>query len=82
MKKNMGTIDRLTRLLLAIVIAVLYYTGEVTGTAAIILGVIAVAFVATSIVGFCPVNKALGISTRRDGTHGEGHHGEAHKGAH
>jgi hypothetical protein len=78
MKKNMGTIDRLVRTLLAIVIAVLYFYGEVSGIAAIVLGVIAVAFLATSIVGFCPVNKMLGISTLRDNTHDEGHHGEPH----
>lgn len=82
MKKNMGLIDRLIRTLLAVVIGVLYLTGEITGTAAIVLGVIAVIFLATSSVGFCPLYKLLGISTVRNGTHGAGHHGEAHKGAH
>jgi hypothetical protein len=82
MKKNMGMIDRLLRTALAIVVAVLYFTNEITGTAAIILGVIAVIFLATSSVGFCPVYKLLGISTLKDEAHDEGHHGEMHKGAH
>ncbi len=79
MKKNMGLIDRLLRTFLAVVIAVLYFAGQLTGTAAVILGVIAVIFLATSSVGFCPLYKVLGISTLKE----EGHHGgEAHGGAH
>lgn len=82
MKKNMGLIDRLLRTVLAVVVAVLYFAGQLTGTAAVILGVIAVIFLATSSVGFCPVYALLGISTLKGEGH-EGHHGgEAHKGAH
>ena len=65
MKKNMGGIDRTIRLLLAIVIAVLYFTKVISGTAAIILGIIAVIFILTSIVGFCPLYVPLKISTKR-----------------
>jgi hypothetical protein len=63
MKKNMGTVDRIIRILLAIVVIVLYLTGNITGLAAIILGIIAVIFILTSLVGFCPLYVPLKIST-------------------
>ncbi len=80
MKKNMGMVDRVLRTVLAVVVAVLYFAGQLTGTAAVILGIFAVIFLATSSVGFCPVYSLLGISTLKE--HEEEHHGEAHKGAH
>lgn len=54
LNKNMGTLDRTIRLVIAAVIAVLYFTGNLSGLVAIILGILAVAFVVTSLVGFCP----------------------------
>jgi hypothetical protein len=63
MKKNMGTIDRVIRVLLAVAVAVLYMTGMITGVWAIILGVIAVIFLVTSMIGFCPLYTLLKIST-------------------
>jgi Inner membrane protein YgaP-like, transmembrane domain len=63
MKKNMGTVDRVIRVLLAIVVLVLYLTGNITGLAAIILGIIAAVFVVTSIIGFCPLYTPFKIST-------------------
>jgi hypothetical protein len=63
MKKNMGTVDRIIRVLLAILVAVLYLTGQITGIAAIILGVVALVFVVTSAVGFCPLYVPLKLST-------------------
>lgn len=63
MKKNMGTLDKVIRLAIAVVIAVLLVTGQVTGTAAIILGVVAAAFVVTSLIGWCPSYVPFGIST-------------------
>jgi len=65
MKKNMGTTDRSIRTLLAIVVAVLYFTKQISGTAAIILGVFAIAFLLTSFVGFCPAYLPFKISTRK-----------------
>lgn len=67
MKKNMGTLDRVIRTIIAAVIIVLYLTGQIGGTAAIVLGIIAVIFLLTSLIGFCPVYVPLGISTRREG---------------
>lgn len=65
MKKNMGSADRVIRLLVAVVIAILYFTNQITGTAAIILGLFAVVFVATSFISFCPLYLPFGISTRK-----------------
>ena len=65
MKKNMGTIDRLIRLLVVVVIGVVYYMGQLTGLAGTILGIVAVAFLITSILGWCPGYLPFGISTRK-----------------
>ncbi|MDQ3141438.1 MAG: DUF2892 domain-containing protein [Bacteroidota bacterium] len=63
MKKNMGSADRIIRILVAVVIAILYFTNQITGTTAIILGVLEVIFVATSFISFCPLYLPFGIST-------------------
>lgn len=63
MKKNMGTIDRTIRILLAIVVGILYMTGNISGTVALILGIFAVVFVLTSAIGFCPLYFPFKIST-------------------
>ncbi len=63
MKQNMGSLDRLIRTLLAVLIVILYFTGQITGLAAIILGIVAVIFLATSLIGFCPLYVPLKIST-------------------
>jgi hypothetical protein len=65
MKKNMGTADRIIRFLLAVVVGILYFTHQITGTAAIILGIIAIVFLLTSLVGFCPLYVPLRLSTRK-----------------
>jgi len=66
MKKNMGTADRLIRSLIAIGIGVLYFTGYISGRLAIILGVVAVVFLLTSLVGRCPGYIPLGLSTHKE----------------
>ena len=63
MKKNMGSIDKIVRVLVAVVIGVLYFTDQITGTAAIILGIFAVIFLLTSAIGFCPLYLPLKLST-------------------
>ena len=65
MKKNMGTADRVLRLVVAIGIAALYLMGSITEVVAIVLGVVAVVFLATGISGYCPGYVPLGISTRK-----------------
>jgi hypothetical protein len=66
MKKNMGTIDKVIRILVAVVIAVLYFTHIISGTLAIIFLIIAGVFILTSLVGFCPLYTALGIKTTKE----------------
>ena len=63
MKKNMGTIDRLLRILVAIAIIILYYFGTVSGTLAVILLVVAGIFILTSFISFCPLYTLFGIKT-------------------
>ena len=66
MKQNMGTIDRLIRIILAVIVGILYFTGQISGTAAIVLGIFAIAFILTSIVGHCPLYTPLKISTKKE----------------
>ena len=65
MKKNMGTIDRVIRTLLAIVVLILYLTDVISGVVAIILVIIAVIFLLTSLVSFCPLYSLLKFSTMK-----------------
>ena len=63
MKKNIGSIDKLVRVLAAVVIGILYFTNQITGTATVILGIFAIVFLLTSAVGFCPLYWPLKLST-------------------
>ena len=63
MKKNMGNADRWIRLIVAAIFAMLWYQNIVTGTAGIILLVIAGIFAVTSIVGSCPLYSLFGINS-------------------
>jgi len=63
MKKNMGTIDKAIRILIAVAIAVLFYTEVVTGVLGIVLLVLAAVFVLTSLISFCPLYLPFGINT-------------------
>jgi Na+(H+)/acetate symporter ActP len=65
MTKNMGTADRIVRTLLAVAVAALYFTGQISGVAAIVLGILAVVFLVTSALGFCPLYAPLHFSTRK-----------------
>ncbi len=65
MKKNMGSLDKVIRVLVAILILVLYLTHEISGTAAIILLVFAGVFILTSFMSFCPLYLPFGISTKQ-----------------
>ena len=64
MKKNMGTLDRGMRVVFAIVVALLYFTGKIDATQTMIFGAMAVVFVLTSLVGTCPMYLPFGIDTR------------------
>ncbi|WP_433895127.1 YgaP family membrane protein [Sphingobacterium mizutaii] len=63
MKTNMGPQDKTIRIIIAVIIAVLFFTKVISGTLAIVLMVVAGVFVLTSLIGFCPLYSILGIST-------------------
>ena len=63
MKKNVGSIDKVVRILIAIVLAVLYFTNVVTGTLGIIFLVLAAIMLLTSLISFCPLYSPFGINT-------------------
>jgi hypothetical protein len=65
MKKNVGTIDKVIRILIALVVSVLYFTHAISGSLAIILLIVAAVLVVTSLVSICPIWLALGLSTRK-----------------
>jgi len=65
MKKNMGNTDRVIRAIAAVVLAVLYFTGTITGTLGIVLLVIAGILLATSVVSICPLYMPFNFSTRK-----------------
>lgn len=63
MKANMGGADRIIRILIAVVAAVLYFTGTISETVGIVAMVIAGIFLLTSLISFCPLYTIFGIST-------------------
>jgi hypothetical protein len=65
MKKNMGGIDRIIRIIVAAVFAVLFFTKVIEGTLGIVLLVLAGTFLLTSFISFCPLYLPIGLSTLR-----------------
>jgi len=65
MKKNMGALDKSLRVLIAIVVALLYYLDVIEGTLAYVLMAFAIIFLVTSFISFCPLYTILGINTCR-----------------
>ncbi|MEI7676300.1 MAG: DUF2892 domain-containing protein [Bacteroidales bacterium] len=63
MKKNMGTVDKVIRVIVALVIVGLYFGGVITGTLGWVLIVLALIFVLTSLISFCPLYLPFGIKT-------------------
>ncbi len=63
MKKNMGNTDRIVRVIVAVIVAALYFTNVITGMLGIILLVLAVVFLATSFIRVCPLYMPFGLST-------------------
>ncbi len=63
MKKNMGTADRVIRIIIAATVGVLFFTGVIPGTLGIVLLILAGVFVLTSLISFCPLYSLVGIRT-------------------
>jgi hypothetical protein len=65
MKHNMGTADRLIRLIVAAIIVFLYSNHTIEGTSGIVLLVIAIVFALTSFISFCPLYTLFGLSSKK-----------------
>jgi fatty acid desaturase len=63
MKKNMGNADRAIRVIIAILVAVLYFTNVISGTLGLVLLIVAGVFVLTSLISFCPLYSLIGLNT-------------------
>lgn len=63
MKKNMGTLDRALRVVAALVIGFLTWNGTLSGTLGLILSILALVFVLTSFIGFCPLYLPIKMDT-------------------
>jgi hypothetical protein len=63
MKANMGSTDKIIRIIIAVVIAALYFGNIITGTLGLVLLVLAGVFVLTSVISFCPLYAPFGFST-------------------
>jgi len=66
MKKNMGTADKIIRVIIAAIFLTLYFTNVITGTFGIVLIALSVIFLLTSLVSFCPVYAIFGASTKQN----------------
>ncbi len=65
MKKNMGTIDKSVRIMIAAVVVLLFFTNVISGTLAYVLLALSAVFVLTSFLSFCPLYLPFGLSTRK-----------------
>jgi hypothetical protein len=63
MKTNVGSIDKMVRIALAVVFAILYFTHTVQGTLGIVLLVLGAVFLGTALMGSCPLYSLFGMST-------------------
>lgn len=65
MKRNMGTLDKAVRIVVAAVIAVLYFTGTIEGVLGIVLLVFAAIFLLTSLISVCPLYPLVRMDTAK-----------------
>jgi hypothetical protein len=63
--KNMGTLDRVIRLVAVAAVIAAWGLGLITGMLALVLGGVAVVFLLTSLTATCPAYMPFGLSTRR-----------------
>lgn len=65
MKKNMGSTDKIIRIIIAVIVNALYFTGIISGILGLVLLIASGVFILTSFISFCPLYTALGINTCR-----------------
>lgn len=61
----MGSLDKTIRILVAVAVAVLYFTKMISGTTAIVLGILAIVFAVTAFLNFCPLYTLIGMNTNK-----------------
>ena len=66
MKRNMSNLDRVIRVVLALVFAFLYFSGTVSGTVGVVLLILGGVFLLTSLISFCPLYLPFKFSTYKD----------------
>ena len=66
MKKNMGKVDKMLRIIVAMVIGVLYFNNSISGILGMLLIVLAIVFLLTSLINFCPLYLPFDIDTREE----------------
>ena len=69
MKQNMGSTDKIIRVLIAVLIGILFFTKQISGGTALVLGIVAGIMLLTSLVGTCPLYLPFGINTKKRKTH-------------
>jgi len=72
MKHNMGTVDRILRAVVGMLLGYLIFTGKVEGVLAVVLGIFGAMLIVTSAMGYCPPYSLLGISTCKCEEHSKG----------
>jgi hypothetical protein len=65
MKKNMGLVDKAVRIIIAVIIGILFFSNLISGTLGIILLILAIVFLLTSLISFCPLYLPFGIHTNK-----------------
>jgi hypothetical protein len=65
MKANMGSTDRIIRLIIAVLVLILFMTDVISGTLGWVLIAVAAVFTLTSMINFCPLYTVLGITTKK-----------------
>ena len=65
MKSNLGTTDKIIRIIIALVIGVLYFTNNITGYIGTILLIVAIILVLTVLINFCPLYFLLGLRSNK-----------------
>jgi len=60
----MGLIDRIIRILIAVVVLVLFFTNIISGALAAVLLIFSGIFILTGFIGTCPLYLPFKISTK------------------
>jgi len=65
MVKNLGTIDKASRIFLAVLFTILIITGVVKGVGLIVMAIFCIYLLLSAILGHCAFYAILGIHTLR-----------------